>query len=115
MNIDELEKLARGAASGPWIVSADEDSDKWLVGYESQPGLVGYPVVSTYSDDDATYIAAANPAAILELISINRELVSALENYIRYTNNGVSGGEAGPAEIIIRDRAVLALARANGE
>lgn len=66
--IDELEKLARAATPGPWYVDDDEDSDKFLVGPYSDHGIVTNPVVSTCNDDNASYIAASNPAAILELI-----------------------------------------------
>lgn len=89
MNIDELERLARAATPGPWF--SDQEGRVWRRHpselYENGGSVAGDKPMATTSrgwfhegstgfpsGTNADYIAAANPAAILELISINREL-----------------------------------------
>lgn len=69
MNITELKALAEKATPGPWIAGDDEDSDYFLVGPCGDDGIVYQSVVKLHSETHADYIAAANPAAILELIT----------------------------------------------
>jgi len=64
----ELRKLAEAATQGPWIAGDDEDSDYYLVGPPSFGTVVTNPVVQLHALNNAEFIAAANPAAILELI-----------------------------------------------
>jgi len=64
----ELRKLAEAATQGPWIAGDDEDSDYYLVGPPSFGTIVTNPVVQLHALNNAEFIAAANPAAILELI-----------------------------------------------
>ena len=84
--INELRKLAQAATPGAWVVNDDplvnegdphlmtEDgyaiADFW--GNESSLGLKG-------NEQNAAFIAAANPAAILELIRQRDELLAALK------------------------------------
>jgi hypothetical protein len=80
MDTTELKKLAEAATPGPWIAGDDEDSDYFLVGPHDGDGLVSHPVVTLHSESNADYIAAANPAAILELLAINAELVEMVKD-----------------------------------
>lgn len=91
MNTAELKKLAEAATPGPWIaagpsfggdfpvyceevvVDREHDDDD---GYGICQAPTGLEKESTH---DMSYIAAANPAAILKLLAINAELVEALK------------------------------------
>jgi len=64
----ELRKLAEAATQGPWIAGDDEDSDYYLVGPPSFGTVVTNPVVQLHALNNAEYIAAANPVAILDLL-----------------------------------------------
>lgn len=91
--INELRKLAQAATPGPWVVNGDplvnegaphlmtEDgyaiADFW--GSESSLGLKG-------NEQNAAFIAAANPAAILTLIQQRDELLAALKHIREYWN-----------------------------
>ena len=88
MNIEELKRLAEAATPGPWTDQAcfhgedcwcriaisesakDQDGDPYVIFH---PGSVGAR--------DARFIAAANPAAILELIRQRDQLLAALKSY----------------------------------
>ena len=80
-NIDELEKIAKAATPGPW---GDPEKDVhigdfgWLV--------FGCPAGETADTEqghaDAKFIAAANPAAVLELIAEIRK-AQALDEKLR--------------------------------
>ena len=71
MNIEKLKRLAEAATPGPWTSHKD--------GGVSARGvlLAGCAVVGGYIAN-SRYIAAANPAAILELIQQRDELLAAL-------------------------------------
>lgn len=91
MTATELKKLAETATPGPWIaagpsfggdfpvyceevvVDREHDDDD---GYGICQAPTGLEKESTH---DMSYIAAANPAAILKLLAINAELVEALK------------------------------------
>lgn len=64
----ELRKLAEAATQGPWIAGDDEDSDYYLVGPPSFDRVVTNPVVQLHALNNAEFIAAANPAAIIALL-----------------------------------------------
>lgn len=64
----EVRKLAEAATPGPWIAGDDEDSDYFLVGPHDGDGIVFRPVVKLHPQNNAAYIAAANPATILSLL-----------------------------------------------
>jgi len=76
-NIDELEKLAKAATDGPWIkryservtMADDTDGSKSICHcyHAGPPGEWKH-------NENARYIAAANPQAVLELIDRVREL-----------------------------------------
>jgi hypothetical protein len=73
INLDELERLAKAAAPGPWC-----DRGFGSIQPESGGSLVAVTVTKggclpDYVENSA-YIAAANPAAILELIADVRRL-----------------------------------------
>ena len=78
---DELKKLAEAAEPGPWGYKEDKDDGSYYVvsiknilicgsdGYDQHPP----------GSNDTEFIAAANPAAILELLAIQAQLVEALK------------------------------------
>ena len=73
MNTEELKRLAEAATPGPWAkreyvsgIGCGVDA-KWNVALHA-------------SNDDAAYIAAANPVVVLELIRQRDELLSALKD-----------------------------------
>ena len=74
MNIDQLEALARAATPGPWRYNVNGEVGPISKEDDQSYGMV-LPVANVYGDNgtvDLEYIAAANPAAILALISDNR-------------------------------------------
>ena len=73
MNIEKLKRLAEAATPGPWTSHKD--------GGISARGvlLAGCAVVGGYIAN-SRHIAAANPAAILELIRQRDELLAALKD-----------------------------------
>lgn len=84
---DELKKLAEAATPGPWEATRQTDDECSFIGYFIEG------VGKTISDDgtapdhkDALFIAAANPAAILELLAIKAQLVAALSKSKRYVS-----------------------------
>ena len=85
-NPDELERLARAATPGPWIRSGCRrkmgDEDCIMVGPDGfliAALPIGQPRDHAGAFNDAAFIAAANPATILALLSANREMREALE------------------------------------
>lgn len=91
MNTTELKKLAEAATPGPWIAAGPSFGGEFPVyceevvvdrehedddGYGICQAPTGLEKESTH---DMSYIAAANPAAILKLLQINAELVDALK------------------------------------
>lgn len=72
MNIDELKRLAEAATPGQWRIRP------YIPGIDC--GVDGmFQVCHHASARDAAYIAAANPAAVLELIRQRDELLAALK------------------------------------
>lgn len=69
MNIEELKRLAEAATPGPWAHGVT-----WI---EHLGGIVALGNTAR-SKQDVAYVAAANPAAILELIRQRDELLAAL-------------------------------------
>ena len=70
MNIEELKRLAVAATPGPWAHGVT-----WI---EHLGGIVALGNTAR-SKQDVAYVAAANPAAILELIQQRDELLAALK------------------------------------
>ena len=60
VNIEELKRLAEAATPGPW-------SD--YAGVLRECNNSGKPIATIYRAFNSQYIAAANPAAVLELIA----------------------------------------------
>ena len=71
MNIEGLKRLAEAATPGPWYDRA---------GVLRGTGGGIKPIATIYNGLNSPYIAAANPAAILELISQRDELLAALKD-----------------------------------
>lgn len=68
MTLIELRKLAEAATAGPWIAGDDEDSDYFLVGPHDGDEIVFRSVVKLHAQNNALFIAAANPAAVISLL-----------------------------------------------
>lgn len=70
MNVDiqKLKALAEAAPAGPWY-PPDEYSHKGMVFDCDLGSLLSYESIDTERDACVTYVAAANPAAVLELIA----------------------------------------------
>ena len=90
MNINELEELAKAATTGPWWIDShgsamvSEAAGHQIV-FITDPRMgpsIRHEATGNLShwrnDSDASYIAAANPSAILELIAAYKEAVAAL-------------------------------------
>ena len=71
MNIEKLKRLAEAATPGPWYDRA---------GVLRGTGGGIKPIATIYNGLNSPYIAAANPAAILELIRQRDELLAALKD-----------------------------------
>jgi len=78
IDLNEIEALARAATPGPWEATRQTDDECSFMGYFIEAGD------KTISDDgtapghaDALFIAAANPAAVLELIALARQAAGA--------------------------------------
>ena len=72
MNIEELKRLAEAATPGPWSSHPN--------GYYGVHSNTGTICSTGEKIADALYIAAANPATILELIQQRDELLAALKD-----------------------------------
>lgn len=90
MNIEELKRLAEAATPGPWEYThaGRGDNGKFLITeyfvfIDDEDTAIAAcildPKTSRPSKGNAAYIAAANPAAILELIRQRDELLAALK------------------------------------
>ncbi len=86
MNIEELKRLAEAATPGPWEYDYDDQDHDRLGGIlwgTNHYAIATIPYNGQVSDEKVTatgnYIAAANPAAVLELIRQWDELLSALK------------------------------------
>jgi hypothetical protein len=92
-NIEELKKLALAATPGPWCAQepAGREADysggekyHWSVRCPSKPPAISHQLCRLSSlhsneDNDAAYIAEANPQAILALIAETERLQRELE------------------------------------
>lgn len=74
---DELKKLAEAATPGPWMRLFGERT----VYDRMEDGCRGNAIVRADGAEskNVDFIAAANPAAILELLAIQAQLVAALQ------------------------------------
>ena len=120
---EELERLARAATPGPWVWEHGELFNPEI--REQHRRVIGSePYEGQWIDDegpDAAFIAAANPATILALLSSNREMRKALEGAVetmqaqrlRLTSFGKSHVELDLA--IEEARSALTTQRGDGE
>lgn len=69
--IAELKKLAQKATPGPWVANTDGDGSLCEAKY---PDGERHIIIEPAEWDNAAYIAAVNPQAILELIAENEQL-----------------------------------------
>lgn len=70
--LDELERLAKAATPGPWYQPDDINPELIFSGAPDEPAFLLAEAFREDSDADATYIASANPATILRLLSLAR-------------------------------------------
>lgn len=78
---DELKKLAEAATPGPWIYQEDSDAYTHIVRPASNVNRIvasGCQTSAETGEPTGRFIAAANPAAVLELLAIQAKLVAAL-------------------------------------
>jgi hypothetical protein len=74
VDLNELEVLAKGAWPGPWTaewVDRGEGYGDWHVAGPDEDRAV--VCTMDWQQHNATYIAAANPQVVLELITMLRE------------------------------------------
>ena len=99
MNITELEKLAKAATPGPWVIDwyvcREAGEELWRV-----PKSIGpiYPDENHWARDhigtsinDTNYLAAANPQTILAMIELLREMGEALYHMTMYAKDDGCG------------------------
>lgn len=120
IDLKQLEDLAKKASPGPWIF------DEWQrSGIDGEPLDSGYRVHSdgrqihtwaceaswTEKDEqNALYVAFANPAVILELIETQRMLVEALQSLLKLASENLPLEECEEYE-----QAHAAIQKATGE
>ena len=115
MNTTELKRLAEAATPGPWksqlssVKKGARNIAPHIHAGESLP--IGEDVKR--GNANAAYIAAANPAAILELLAINAELVEALKTMLSEFNEQTVQGMV-HNEFMACVKARDALAKAEG-
>ena len=89
----ELRKLAEAATQGPWIAAGPSYGDPVPRYYNTVVTDTDYPIEDedicsdTMTSEDALYIAAANPAAILALLDRLENAEKDAERY-RWLRNG---------------------------
>lgn len=108
MSYEKLKQAAEAASPGPWRVGG---SNGRMI-YDAQNYLCG--------DSDllvnATYKAAANPAAILALLASHAALLEALENVTitaEFWYQDATGGDGFKLPSVLGARAAIAQARAS--
>lgn len=79
IDLNKLEKLAKGASPGPWGIAETRADNGEYTGLEIFADDGSALISEEYlpNDADSQFIAAANPAVILELIETQRELLEA--------------------------------------
>jgi uncharacterized protein CbrC (UPF0167 family) len=85
MKLDELKQAALAATPGPWAVS-DVKGDVGTIWQHGSGGAIAWPNFENETGhhhpfEDATFIAKANPTAILELVERVEGLEAALRRY----------------------------------
>lgn len=73
--LPELKRLAEAATPGPWTAQGPDDEEQkyhWSVRCPSRPPFVSHELcrlssINSNEEEDATFIAAANPAALLAI------------------------------------------------
>lgn len=100
MNTEELKRLALAATPGPWFVVGQpwNPEANFIVAGSNDPHMGQYVADTEDFDgegknvqENAAYIAAANPAAILSLIAERDELLEALKGYVTAIANAGGG------------------------
>jgi hypothetical protein len=81
IDLDKIEAAATAATPGPWVMECGDDPENWSR-YFPTVGAADIEIVGTegfYCGDrdvdiaNATHIATANPATVLEMVSMIRE------------------------------------------
>jgi len=82
MNLDELEKLAKAATPGKWNFTYTEPYEAKFIGPKGITVWLDDAPVHEFNsqvDNDANYIAAANPDTVLKLIRVARAAQIAMD------------------------------------
>lgn len=110
----ELKKRALDATPGPWYEQDDEDSAAGAVFIMPESDLWTPPICRITTEFNAAYIAAANPAVILELIAESESLRKIAEELLRSVDcNHVHHCKADqheydePCKVILRIKSAL--------
>ena len=110
-NPDELERLARAATPGPWVRDRLEP--------ESIRDQMGdFVVMEVEATIDAAFIAAANPATILALLSANREMRGLLQkttDLLASANRSTDRPSDYVSRVVMEARSALTTQRGVGE
>lgn len=77
VDIEKLEALAKAAPAGPWY-GPDELAHKGTVFDCDLGSLLSYESIESERDACVAYVAAANPAAVLELIASGKRMAARL-------------------------------------
>ena len=85
MNIEELKRLAEAATPGPW------SHREYVAGIGDGVDSDMFHVADDMNTEDAIYVAAANPAAVLELI----DYVQSLESTLRSASDDLKKAQDG--------------------
>jgi hypothetical protein len=80
--LQRLKELAQAATPGPWDYIGKSYTDNGTYYFEVMDSVRNNEVVGEYGpcEEDAKFIAAANPAAVLELIALAERAVSPAES-----------------------------------
>jgi len=106
MNIEELKRLAEDATPGPWVAAINTNMDNKVSHSFGDICQTGKDI------GDAIFIAAANPAAVLELIRQRDELLIAAKDAHQVLRDWVGYI---PSSTIQEDMNMLGIAIANAE
>ena len=123
-DLDALEKLADEATPGPWIIRTLENFGWNVVHYRNRDGFNIERVSKCAHEENAAFIAAANPAAIKALIAELKEGRRLMEPFASaaekldglWDENDWRWNESVRSNVTVRDiRSVSAFLARNGK
>lgn len=83
IDLDKLEELARAATPGPWLYQDDSDAYTHIIRPMANPHRIvasGTQTSDAHGEPTGRFIAAANPATMLDLIALIRKQEAQLES-----------------------------------